>query len=69
MLGAQAVGMDGVEKRIDVMAVAIRAGMNVYDLEEMELCYAPPYGSAKDRLTTPASLLQIFCAATPATFM
>ncbi|GAB1355568.1 FAD-dependent oxidoreductase [Erysipelotrichia bacterium] len=48
VLGAQAVGMDGVEKRIDVMAVAIRAGMNVYDLEEMELCYAPPYGSAKD---------------------
>lgn len=48
VLGAQAVGMDGVEKRIDVLAVAIRAGMNVYDLEEMELCYAPPYGSAKD---------------------
>ncbi|NLF97105.1 MAG: FAD-dependent oxidoreductase [Candidatus Riflebacteria bacterium] len=48
VLGAQAVGLDGVEKRIDVMAVAIRAGMTVYDLEEMELCYAPPYGSAKD---------------------
>ncbi|HNX76802.1 MAG TPA: FAD-dependent oxidoreductase [Candidatus Rifleibacterium sp.] len=48
VLGAQAVGIDGVEKRIDVMAVAIRAGMSVYDLEEMELCYAPPYGSAKD---------------------
>lgn len=48
VLGAQAVGLDGVEKRIDVMAVAIRAGMTVYDLEELELCYAPPYGSAKD---------------------
>lgn len=48
VLGAQAVGLNGVEKRIDVMAVAIRAGMTVYDLEELELCYAPPYGSAKD---------------------
>jgi NADPH-dependent 2,4-dienoyl-CoA reductase/sulfur reductase-like enzyme/peroxiredoxin family protein/rhodanese-related sulfurtransferase/TusA-related sulfurtransferase len=48
VLGAQAVGLDGVEKRIDVIAVAIRAGMTVYDLEELELCYAPPYGSAKD---------------------
>lgn len=48
VLGAQAIGLDGVEKRIDVMAVAIRAGMTVYDLEELELCYAPPYGSAKD---------------------
>jgi NADPH-dependent 2,4-dienoyl-CoA reductase/sulfur reductase-like enzyme/peroxiredoxin family protein/TusA-related sulfurtransferase/rhodanese-related sulfurtransferase len=48
VLGAQAVGADGVDKRIDVLAVAIRAGMTVYDLEEMELSYAPPYGSAKD---------------------
>ncbi|EKD82268.1 MAG: hypothetical protein ACD_39C01398G0001, partial [uncultured bacterium] len=48
VLGAQAVGLDGVEKRIDVLAVAIRGGMTVYDLEELELCYAPPYGSAKD---------------------
>lgn len=48
VLGAQAVGIAGVEKRVDVMAVAIRAGMTVYDLEELELCYAPPYGSAKD---------------------
>jgi peroxiredoxin family protein/TusA-related sulfurtransferase/rhodanese-related sulfurtransferase len=48
VLGAQAVGLDGVEKRIDVLATAIRAGMTVYDLEEIELCYAPPYGSAKD---------------------
>ncbi|MDN5278234.1 MAG: hypothetical protein PWR01_2199 [Clostridiales bacterium] len=48
VLGAQAVGLDGVDKRIDVLAVAVRAGMTVYDLEELELCYAPPYGSAKD---------------------
>ncbi len=48
VLGAQAVGKDGIDKRIDVLAVAIRAGMTVYDLETLELCYAPPYGSAKD---------------------
>ncbi len=48
ILGAQAVGAKGVDKRIDVLAVAIRAGMTVYDLEELELAYAPPYGSAKD---------------------
>lgn len=48
LLGAQAVGGAGVDKRIDVLAVAIQAGMTVYDLEEMELAYAPQYGSAKD---------------------
>jgi NADPH-dependent 2,4-dienoyl-CoA reductase/sulfur reductase-like enzyme/rhodanese-related sulfurtransferase len=48
ILGAQAVGPDGVDKRIDVLAVAQRAGLTVYDLEELELCYAPPFGSAKD---------------------
>lgn len=48
ILGAQAVGTDGVDKRIDVLAVAIRAGLTVFDLEEMELSYAPPFGSAKD---------------------
>jgi rhodanese-related sulfurtransferase len=48
ILGAQAVGSDGVDKRIDVLSTAIRAGMTVYDLEELELSYAPPYGSAKD---------------------
>ena len=48
VLGAQAVGLGGVDKRIDVMAVAIRAKMSVFDLEELELVYAPPYGSAKD---------------------
>jgi len=48
VLGAQAVGGAGVDKRIDALAVAIQAGMTVYDLEEMELAYAPQYGSAKD---------------------
>jgi NADPH-dependent 2,4-dienoyl-CoA reductase/sulfur reductase-like enzyme/rhodanese-related sulfurtransferase len=48
LLGAQAVGSDGVDKRIDVLAVAIGAGLNVFDLEELELAYSPQYGSAKD---------------------
>ena len=42
------MGGAGVDKRIDVLAVAIQAGMTVFDLEEMELCYAPQFGSAKD---------------------
>ncbi len=48
VLGAQVVGYGGVDKRIDVFATAIRAGMTVFDLEHLELAYAPPYGSAKD---------------------
>lgn len=48
LLGAQVVGMDGVDKRIDVLATAIRGSMTVYDLEELELAYAPPFSSAKD---------------------
>ena len=48
ILGAQAVGEAGVDKRIDVMATMIRAGQTVFDMEEAELCYAPPFGSAKD---------------------
>ncbi|MBA7586127.1 Coenzyme A disulfide reductase [subsurface metagenome] len=48
ILGAQAAGTEGVDKRIDVLAVAIRAGMTVFDLEHLELSYAPPFGSAKD---------------------
>ena len=48
VLGAQAVGRAGVEKRIDVIAMAIQKGATVFDLEEAELCYAPQYGSAKD---------------------
>lgn len=48
LLGAQIVGRDGVDKRMDVFAVAVRMGMTVFDLEHLELSYAPPYGSAKD---------------------
>ncbi len=48
VLGAQACGFDGVDKRLDLFAMAIRAGMTVFDLEEQELAYAPPFGSAKD---------------------
>ena len=48
ILGAQVIGFDGVDKRCDVLAVAIRAGMTAYDLTELELCYAPPFSSAKD---------------------
>lgn len=48
ILGMQAVGEDGVDKRIDVAATAIRNGLTIHDLEELELCYAPPFGSAKD---------------------
>ena len=48
ILGAQIVGYDGVDKRMDVLAAAIRAKMTGFDLTELELCYAPPYGSAKD---------------------
>ena len=48
ILGAQIVGFDGVDKRIDVLATAIRAGMKAYDLAELDLAYAPPYSSAKD---------------------
>jgi NADPH-dependent 2,4-dienoyl-CoA reductase/sulfur reductase-like enzyme/rhodanese-related sulfurtransferase len=48
VLGAQAVGGAGVDKQIDVLAVAIQAGMTVFDLEVMELAYSPQYGSAKD---------------------
>lgn len=46
--GASAVGQKGVDKRIDVLATAIKAGMTVFDLPELELSYAPPFGSAKD---------------------
>lgn len=48
LLGAQAIGHEGVDKRIDVLATALKAGMTVHDLAELELAYAPPYGSAKD---------------------
>ena len=46
--GAQGVGIEGVEKRIDVLATAIKANLTVFDLQDVEPCYAPPYNSAKD---------------------
>ncbi len=48
LFGAQAVGKEGAERRIDVIAAAIMAGMTVEDLAQVELCYAPPFGAAKD---------------------
>lgn len=48
LLGAQALGKDGVDKRISALAMAIQLGATIYDLEETELCYAPQFGSAKD---------------------
>ena len=48
LLGAQIVGGDGVDKRIDVLATAIRAKMTALELTELDLSYAPPYSSAKD---------------------
>jgi NADPH-dependent 2,4-dienoyl-CoA reductase/sulfur reductase-like enzyme/rhodanese-related sulfurtransferase len=48
ILGAQAVGSEGVDKRIDVLAMAIQRQATVFDLEEAELCYSPQFGSAKD---------------------
>lgn len=50
LLGGQVLGWDGVDKRIDVLAVAVRAHLTIFDLEHLELAYAPPYGAAKDPL-------------------
>ncbi|MCC7527807.1 MAG: FAD-dependent oxidoreductase [Candidatus Melainabacteria bacterium] len=48
LLGAQVIGKEGVDKRIDVLATALKARMTIRDLSELELAYAPPFGSAKD---------------------
>ncbi|CAM3658539.1 CoA-disulfide reductase [Mesobacillus zeae] len=48
IFGAQAVGKDGVDKRIDVISTAIKGGLTVHELQELELAYAPPFSSAKD---------------------
>ena len=48
LLGAQIVGYEGVDKRVDVLATAIHAGMKATELKDLDLCYAPPYSSAKD---------------------
>jgi NADPH-dependent 2,4-dienoyl-CoA reductase/sulfur reductase-like enzyme len=53
ILGAQAIGLEGVEKRIDVIATAIQLRGTVHDLAEAELCYAPQFGAAKDPVNSP----------------
>lgn len=58
LLGAQGVGREGVDKRIDVLATALRAGMDADDLAELELAYAPPFGSAKDPVNMVGFLMQ-----------
>ena len=58
ILGAQAIGQEGVEKRIDVIATAIQFGGTVHDLAEVELCYAPQFGAAKDPVNIAGMLAQ-----------
>ena len=58
VLGAQAVGADGVDKRIDVIATAIAGKLGIDDLAELELCYAPPFGSARDVVNTAGFVAQ-----------
>ncbi len=62
ILGAQLVGTEGVDKRVDVIATALRGDMTVFDLEELELAYAPPFGSSRDPVNligfTAANLLR-----------
>jgi rhodanese-related sulfurtransferase len=58
ILGAQAVGLEGVEKRIDVIATAIQFNGTVHDLAEAELCYAPQFGAAKDPVNLAGMLAQ-----------
>jgi len=48
ILGSQVIGWEGVDKRIDVLATAIYGGLTVFDLEQLDLAYAPPYGAARD---------------------
>lgn len=58
ILGAQILGGDGADKRIDVLATAIRAGMTADDLTELDLAYAPPYSSAKDPVNMAGYVIQ-----------
>ena len=64
LLGAQGVGKAGVDKRIDVFATALRAGMTADDLAELELAYAPPFGSAKDPINMTGFIAQNVLAGT-----
>ena len=58
LLGAQIVGRDGVDKRIDVLATAIIGGMTVSDIIDLELAYAPPFGAAKDPVNMTAMVAE-----------
>ncbi|KAL1526198.1 hypothetical protein AB1Y20_014924 [Prymnesium parvum] len=58
LLGAQAVGADGADKAVDSLATALQAGMNVHDLADLELCYAPPVGSAKSPINLAGMIAQ-----------
>jgi NADPH-dependent 2,4-dienoyl-CoA reductase/sulfur reductase-like enzyme/rhodanese-related sulfurtransferase len=58
LLGAQAVGSEGVDKRIDVLATALQAGMTVHDLAALELAYAPPFSAAKDPVNLAGMIAQ-----------
>ena len=58
ILGAQIVGMDGVDKRIDVLASVIRGELTGEDLTELELAYAPPFSSAKDPVNIIGFMIQ-----------
>ena len=64
LLGAQAVGAEGVDKRMDVVATAIRFGADVRDLASLELCYAPPFNSAKDPVNMAGFVAQNVLAGT-----
>ena len=68
LLGAQGVGRDGVDKRIDVLATALRAGFGADDIAELELAYAPPYGSAKDPVNMLGFMMQNELAGTLTTW-
>ena len=58
LLGAQIIGYEGVDKRIDVLATAIRAGLKATELKELDLAYAPPYSSAKDPVNMAGFLIE-----------
>ena len=64
VIGAQALGEDGVDKRISTIAMGIQMGATVYDLEEAELCYAPQFGAPRTRSITPAWWAPMYCAMT-----
>ncbi len=58
VLGAQAVGQEGTDKRMDVLAAAVSAGLTSKDLAEMDLCYAPPFSSAKDPVNVAGNVME-----------